>query len=538
MEPIKYLTQVCLKATFGLLGMTSVLFGQDGPAHENLGPNINSATGELTFLISANGKACYYVRDSHTENFSKQDVWYSYLGADGKWVPAIHLGSPINSRGQNGGIFAVSVDENQLLIRGAWVDGEYEGSGISMLSKTKKGTWGDPKKLEIANFNKYSEMGSYNTARLSNDGKTLLFSFSDKSNDENGDIYVSHLTLKEKWSKPKSLKDVGNFLNKLVKNNTWSEPRKIVKLSLKNADEIGPYLASDGVTLYYSSNKEGGYGSNDIWMSRRLDSSWQNWSEPVNLGPKVNTKNWDSYYVLDAKGEYGYLSSSLNSLGGSDVVRVKLAEEVRPNPVVLISGKVYNAKTKEPMSAEIEYENLSDGLNAGVAVSNPSTGEYRIVLPYGKNYGFLGFAEKFIPVSDNLDLTSVAEYKEIERDLYMVPLEVGSTIRLNNIFFDFGKATLRPESYPELDRLVGYMTKNSKMQIELSGHTDNVGSDEANLKLSDDRAKAVTAYIVSKEIKAERIQTKGYGETKPVGTNDTEEGRQLNRRVEFTILKN
>ena len=526
--------------TFLLLSFCSLFAQEDhkGTGHENLGPNINSATGELTFLISASGKTCYYVRDGHPDNLSKQDVWYSYAGTDGKWIPAIHLGSPINERGKNGGIFAVSVDENQLLIRGSWVDGEYEGSGISMLSKTKKGTWSDPKKLEITNFTQYSGLGSYNSASLSNDGKTLLFSFSDRSNDENGDMYVSHLILKQKWSKPKSLKDVGNFLNKLVKNNTWTEPEKIKSLSIKEADEIGPCLASDGVTLYYSSNKSGGLGSNDIWMSRRLDSTWQNWSEPVNLGPKVNTDKWDSYYVLDAKGEYGYLSSSLNSLGESDIVRVKLAEEVRPKPVVLISGKVFNAKTKEPMSAEIDYENLANGANAGVAVSNPGTGEYRIVLPYGENYGFMAYAEKFIAVSDNVDLTQVAEYKEVQRDLYLVPLEVGSTIRLNNIFFDIGKATLRPESYPELDRLYGYMADNGKMQIELSGHTDNVGSDDANLKLSDDRAKAVTESLISKGIKTERMQPKGYGETKPLGSNDTDEGRQLNRRVEFTILKN
>jgi len=511
---------------------------KSGPKHENLGSAINSTTSELTFLVTANGRACYFVRDGHAKNFSKQDVWYSYKDSEDKWVEAMHLGSPINSTSRNGGIFAVSVDENQLLIRGAYVDGEYEGAGISMLSKTKKGTWGDPKKLEIVNFTRYSDMGSYNSARLSNDGKSLLFSFSDKSNSDKSDMYVSHLVLKEKWSKPKSLKDVGNYLKKLANNNTWTEPRKLVSLSLKDYTDVGPYLASDGVTLYFSSDRPGGIGSNDIWMSRRLDDTWQRWSEPVNMGSKVNTEDWDSYYVLDAKGEYGYLSSSLNSLGESDVVRVKLAEEVRPKPVVLISGKVFNAKTKEPMSAEIEYENLSDGLNAGVAVSNPQTGEYRIVLPYEKNYGFMAYAEKFISVSDNLDLTQVAEYKEIQRDLYLVPLEVGSTIRLNNIFFDFGKATLRPESYPELDRLVGYMSKNSKMQIELSGHTDNVGSDDANLKLSDDRAKVVTEYLLSKEVKLERVQAKGYGETKPIGTNDTEEGRQVNRRVEFTILKN
>jgi hypothetical protein len=256
------------------------------------------------------------------------------------------------------------------------------------------------------------------------------------------------------------------------------------------------------------------------------------------LGGTINTNDWDAYYTLDARGEEAYMTNGKNSLGGSDIVKIKLITELRPNPVVLIRGKVYNAKTKETIGANIEYENLKDGKNAGVANSDPLTGEYKIVLPYGVNYGFLAYTDKFISVSDNLDLSSVAAYQEITRDLYLVPLEVGSTIRLNNIFFDIGKATLRSESYPELDRLIGIMTENSKMVIELSGHTDNVGSSDANLKLSNDRAQSVVDYVVSKGIEVGRLTAKGYGETKPLTANDTEEGKQLNRRVEFTILKN
>jgi len=150
----------------------------------------------------------------------------------------------------------------------------------------------------------------------------------------------------------------------------------------------------------------------------------------------------------------------------------------------------------------------------------------------------MAYADKHASVSDNLDLTTVAEYKEIIRDLYLVPIEVGTTVRLNNIFFDVAKATLRPESYPELDRLAGLMTQNGRMQIELSGHTDNVGADDANLKLSEERAKTVTDYLIGLGVATDRVVVKGYGEIKPLTTNDTDEGRQLNRRVEFTILKN
>jgi OmpA-OmpF porin, OOP family len=492
---------------------------------ENLGNNVNSYAGELCPIISADGRTLYFVRDGHSSNWSTQDVWMSTrIGKD--WSPAVHPGTPVNNRGRNGNIYNVSTDGNMLLVRGAYVDGEYESAGISVIKRNKKGEWKDPDKLEIKNYTKYSDLGNYNAAYLSPDGKHMVMYFSEKANENKSDLYVSHLVIKN------------SFFGKVFNNNVWTEPEKIKSLSLKESDDFSPFVAADAVTMYFASDRAGSLGSADIWMTKRLDDTWQNWSQPVNLGPTVNTEKWDAYYSLDARGEDAYMVSSKNTLGESDIVKIKLITELRPNPVVLITGKVFNKKTNEPIGASIEYENLVDGKNMGIAVSNPQTGEYKIVLPYGKNYGFLAFAEKFISVSDNLDLSSVAEYKEINRDLYLVPLEVGTTIRLNNIFFDVAKATLRSESYPEIERLAELMKSNGKMQIEISGHTDNVGSDEANLKLSDERAKAVMDYLVSLGVKAERVQSKGYGETKPLGENETEEGRQLNRRVEFTILRN
>lgn len=504
---------------------------------ENLGANVNSYADELHPVISNDGNVIYFVRDNHSANYATQDVWYCIKTPTG-WSQAIHAQEPINHKGKNSGVSNVSTDGNQLLVRGAYVDGEYESAGLSVITKNKKGEWKEPVKLEIKNFTKYSEMGNTNNSFLAPNSKTLIFAFSDANNGGKHDLYISHLTIRDKWEKPKSIKDFTKFVSKALNNNTWSEPVKIKALSIYAENEFAPFMAADGVTLYYSTDKEGGYGNQDIWMSKRLDDTWQNWSTPVNLGATVNTSGWDSYYTLDAKGEEAYKISDVNSFGLGDIVKIKLIKELRPNPVVLISGNVYNAKTKEPIGANIEYENLSDGKNAGVAISNPSTGEYKIVLPYGVNYGFLAYNDKFISVADNLDLSATDGYKEIKRDLYLVPLEVGTTIRLNNIFFDLGKATLRNESMPELERLYGLMSQNDKMTIELSGHTDNVGSNDANLKLSEDRAKAVLDYLISKGIKPDRLISKGYGETKPLTTNDNEEGRQLNRRVEFTILKN
>ncbi len=502
---------------------------------ENLGANVNSSSKELSPVISADGNTLFFTRQGHSSNWSHQDAWMSTKSSNDTWTLAEHLGKPINSRESNGSVSNISTDNNQIIMRGAYEDGEYSGSGFSVIKLNKKGEWGDPKKLEIRNFQSYVK-GSYTNLYLCKDGKTLLLYFSEKSNpDEAGDIYVSHLVEREKWTKAKSLKDIGKFFNKAINHNTWTEPEKIGTVNTPNFDETTPFLAADGVTLYFSSNRTGGYGSNDIWMAKRLDSTYKKWSEPVNLGPKINTKNWDAYYTLDAKGDFAYMVSS-NDVNSEDIVKVKTEEEIKPNPVVLIRGKVFNSKTKEPIGANIEYENLINSKNEGVATSNAKTGDYTIVLPYGINYGFLAYNQGFISVSDNLDLTKIASYQEITRDLYLSPLEVGTTIRLNNIFFDINKATLRPESFPELDRLVELLETNSKLKIEISGHTDNVGGDDANLKLSNDRAKTVMDYVIDKGVNASKLNFKGYGKTKPIATNDTEEGKQQNRRVEFTIL--
>jgi outer membrane protein OmpA-like peptidoglycan-associated protein len=302
-----------------------------------------------------------------------------------------------------------------------------------------------------------------------------------------------------------------------------------------------PYLAADGATLYFSSDRPGGLGDNDIWMTKRLDDSWQKWSEPVNLGAPINTSDWDAFFTLDAGGEYAYLTSSdTTGFGESDIVRVKLLEREKPDPVVIVDGNVYNKKTGQPLSASLIYETLPDGTEAGNGISSPVDGSFKIVLPYDKNYLIRASADKFFAISENLNLDSLvkAGNRIIHKDLYLVPIEIGQVFRLNNVFFDFDKWDLRPESFVELDRVVKLLNENPSMEIELSAHTDSYGSDDYNFKLSDNRARSCMDYLLSKGIASNRVTSQGYGETKPVAPNDTPENRQLNRRVEFTIMKN
>jgi outer membrane protein OmpA-like peptidoglycan-associated protein len=496
--------------------MPAILFAQY--QKENLGAAVNSQYAELSPTISPDGKKLFFIRTGHPENSSypqpgSQDIWMTKLDSTGKWTAARHLNAPFNDELYNG-IEGFSVDGNVRYIKGYYERGQYAGMGFSYFELTKEG-WVGPKGIKVKGY----ESGIKDADRsisscMHSDNQTLLMSFvpNDRKKSDH-DLYVSFR------------KENGNF----------SEPMLLPTVS-SPYDEIGPFLASDGVTLYFGSNRPGGYGSHDIWMSRRLDDTWQKWSEPVNLGPEINTNDWDAYYSVAASGDVAYMVSSAGGFGNSDIVRITLKEEVRPNPVALVSGKVLDQKTGKPVEATITYYSLADNIEAGTARSN-ATGDYSIVLPYGKAYGFRAQAGGYYAVSENLDLTGLKSYQEIKRDLFLVPIEIGQVVRLNNIFFESGKATLKPESFEELDRVVKLLTDNPTMEIDLAGHTDNVGTDEANQQLSDDRSKAVYDYLTSKGILASRLSTKGYGETKPIDTNDTEDGRSKNRRVEFTIRK-
>lgn len=490
---------------------------------ENLGPNINTDLAELRPTISADGNLLFFICEDHPENTkyrsvrNSQDIWYAERDSFGNWSEAMHLGYPLNTYHYNA-VYWISPDNNRILIRNAFIDGDYIGNGVSMCYRTRNGGWSKPNMLKIKNYLKY-DRGRQNGATMAHDGQTLLLYMSEQTGSYNNDIYVCFLE----------------------KDGTWTEPKSIgKKINLPKYNEMTPYLASDGITLYFSSDRPGGLGDNDIWMTKRLDSTWTKWTEPVNLGAPINTPDWDAFFTLDAGGEYAYLTTSLEGYGESDIVRVKLLEKERPDPVVMVTGNVYNKKTMKPLSASLVYETLPDGTEAGNAISSAMDGSFKIVLPYDKNYLIKASADKFFAQSENLNLDSLvkAGYKEIHKDLYLVPIEIGQVVRLNNVFFDFDKWDLRPESFVELDRVVKLLNENPAIEIEMSAHTDSRGSDEYNFTLSDNRARSVMEYILAKGIDPSRIKSQGYGETKPVVPNDTDENRQLNRRVEFMILKN
>ncbi len=487
---------------------------------ENLGDKVNTKYSETSPRITPDGKYLYYSIHNSPENTGGEkdgtDVWFSESIDGGEtWQQKRNIGKPINNSTSNF-VISVTPDNNTLLLGNTYnTDGSAKGGGISITHRTVNG-WEIPEELEIEDMSKFLNDTKYVSYCLSNDRKTLIISLVYNALGFGGsDLYVSFNLGGNNWSRPKHM---GNNIN--TKN-----------------DDTTPFLAADGVSLYFSSDGFPGYGDNDIFVTRRLDDTWTKWSEPQNLGKGINSTGWDAYFTIPASGKYAYMTTTKGGIEKSlDIVRIKLAESIKPKPVVLISGKVFNSKTKEPMSASITYNAIKAGKELGIATSNPTDGSYKIVLPAGEFYGFLAQKNNFISVSENIDVTKITAYKEITRDLYLAPIESGQTIRLNNVFFDFSKASLRGESFGDLDRLIQTLNSSSDMKIEIGGHTDNVGDAQNNLTLSQSRANAVLEYLASKGISKTRLIAKGYGMTKPTANNTTEEGRQMNRRVEITIL--
>jgi outer membrane protein OmpA-like peptidoglycan-associated protein len=307
--------------------------------------------------------------------------------------------------------------------------------------------------------------------------------------------------------------------------------------------ERTPFLHPDGKTLYFSSDGHPGLGKSDVFKSVRLsDSSWTEWSDPVNLGKEINTPQEDWGYKITTDGKMAYFST-INDVGfgEEDIYFVELPEEVQPaSDVVTINGKVLD-ENGNPVDANIKWEDVELKKEVGVAKTDPMTGEYFIALPTGRYYAYYADVKGFYSVVNYLDLTAAKAFEQINTNMNVISIEElknsGKSIKIENIFFDSGKYDLKDESHEALSLLYRFMHANPEVLVEINAHTDNVGSDQFNQHLSDERANSVVKYLVSLGVDSSRLIPQGFGETKPVAPNDTEEGKALNRRVEFRLRK-
>ena len=506
---------------------------------KNMGPLLNTKYSEFAPVITADESMLVFTsrRPGSTGNLldEKQDYFediYVSMNKNGEWQAPQNIGKPINTDGHDASI-AISPDGSQIFIY------KDDNNGDIFVSKFEGIEWSKPEGLGKNVDTKHGETSVSMTA----DGKMIFFTSDREGGFGDLDIYMSKKDKKGKWGEAVNL-------GKIV-NTEYAEE--------------SPFIHPDGKTLYFSSKGHDGMGDFDIFKTTlQSDGSW---SHPENLGYPINTSDDDIYFVLSADNKHGYYSSQReDGYGEKDLYMismpkpevlasveskdVKLAskdtkKKIAPiakvesfNPVTILKGTVRDELTKDVLEADVIIIDNEKNETISEIKSNKTTGAYLVVLPSGKNYGIRVQHPSYLFHSENFDIPASTSYQEIVKDVDLKKIAVGSKIVLRNIFFDFDKATLRPESSAELENLFKVLTDNPNMKIEISGHTDNKGTAEYNKDLSQRRAKAVVDYLIGKGIKADRLKYAGYGFDQPIATNDTDEGRQLNRRTEFEIIGN
>jgi len=481
-------------------------------ARENLGNAINSKFNEICPVVSPDGQKLYFTRWKHPDNLGankNQDIWVSNWQPDRTWSKATLYPAPINND-ENNAVCGITPNGKTLLLNNVYgKDGTME-KGVSFSFLLRTGEWSFPKALKILNFKNKSEFSEYT---LAPNGKVLVMTTETKDTYGGKDIYVSFLNADDSWSEPKNVGPVVNT----------------------GEAESTPFIAPDGVTMYFSSSGHVGYGNNDIFLCRRLDDTWQNWSVPENLGPIINTPQWDGYFSVSAKGDYAYFSSTENSIGAEDIYRIKIPEKARPLTLIQLTGQVINQKTKEPMAARLLIKskfNPSDTLSIDY---DPYVGDYSFMWPAKKAFTVQIKKAGYFSKVEHFDFTSEKNFLLVNRNFFLQTVEKNKAYALANISFDQGKADLKPGFEAELEKVIAILSDNSQYTLLLEGHTDNQGDWNDNLKLSLERVENVKAYLVSKGVDANRIETKGWGGSRPLANNFVEETRKNNRRVEFTI---
>ena len=481
---------------------------------------LNTPYDEQSPVLSPNGKELYYTIANHPANTKGSrdagDIWVAKF-IDGKWQAPSHLISPINNEGYNA-VLGFSSDGSDMYLYGHYTStgGEANSQGISV-SKKVNDEWTIPKNEVVPSFlNKSISSGGYITP----DKKIFIYSAEGRAFDSfgNEDIYVS-----------------------FNRDGAWTEPLNLGSTINTTAQELSPGISFDGKRLYFSSNKPGGFGGFDIYECERLDDSWINWTNPKNIGDKINSNARELYYIehtsLDAKTHL--YTTTKNSDGYGDVRMIRENIDLRKPEIIsrtdttlILKGKVIDEVTGKGVSAWLSLSMANISLKS----NSDSFGTYSLLLRESGLYSIEISAPGYLKISKSLDLKFESN-NEVILDFKLRPMEVGVSVNLEHVLFRQSSTELLRTSYDELDEVVNFLKGNPSVVIELSGHTDNGGDAKLNLKLSKERVGKVKSYLVSKGISASRIKGVGYGETKPLYPNDTEESRKLNRRVEFKILR-
>lgn len=479
----------------------------------NVGPGINTLANEYMNSISADNEILFFTRRMVDTNRKKNRDYleniYQARKDSGQWKNASML-ERLNDYHGRVGALTLSPDRKYLFFVACHApDGE--GSCDLYYSMKEGDHWG-----EARNLGKMINTASWESQpTFASDGRTLYFASNRSGGYGSSDIWKSVLQHDGTWNKP---------VNLGLPINTRGE-------------EMAPFIHPDNKTLYFSSDGHSGLGKADLFLSRlQTDSTWL---KPVNLGFPINTDSDEINIIIDAEGKNGYISSDkLGGYGKHDIYYFELYDKIRPESVTYMKGIVFDAETKERLNASFELIDIEKDKKIVESFSDPETGEFLVVIPPNRNYALNVSKKGYLFYSDNFQLKGFhAKMDPFVKNVFLKPIKQGETVVLKNIFFDYDKYDLRPESITELKKIIEFMKQNPEVEIEIGGHTDNRGGSEYNDKLSKDRAKAVYDYLIEHDIPQKRLSYKGYGFNQPIDTNTTDEGRANNRRTEFKIIR-
>lgn len=489
---------------------------------------VNTPADEQAPVISPDGRTLYLTVANHQQNLGgikdPGDIWISVWAGEG-WSAPVHGGNVLNNKGYNA-VAGISSTGNEMFLLNHYAKtGELPTTqGISVSIKSTAG-WTAPKNISIPYFKNKS---NHFSGQWHQNMQAFVFSAESYNTLGAEDLYVTFYL-----------------------EGRWSEPIHLGYLVNTNFQEMTPSLSADGKKLFFASNgRRGGTGSFDIYVSDRLDDTWKNWSIPVNLGPDVNTDGRELYYQNFESQKVALFTSTNNSDGYGDIriageslpqvqqvdTLLKIVETKREYKDTLkqvkIFGRVTNSKSGAGALARIIFRSDST-----YTASANKSGEYSILIPSTRIYTIEVEGSGYINLAERLDIHTF-EMDALEMNFKLQPIEVGATVSLRSVLFAQGTTELLEESYPELNVVVDFLQANQKVEIELEGHTDNRGDRVKNQLLSQQRVDKVKEYLVSKGINGRRIRGKGFGGSRPIAKNDTEEARRLNRRVEFRIVRN
>lgn len=469
---------------------------------------INSSFEDVRPYITLNNQTLYFCRRFHPENIKGekdfQDIWYSQKQAGGAWGKAQNLGEPINNKQANDLVYA-SVTGDSIIVQNA----RYKHMGSALVLFTRKGgQWQDPQELDITNF--YNE-SPYVDFCYAPTHEIIIMAVARKDSYGDQDLYVS-------------LKDPN-------RPGEWKKPINLGKVVNSPAPDFAPFLGSDGKTLFFASYRKGGFGNADLYVTTRLDDSWEKWSTPKNLGKTINSRNEETYLSVSADFSTVYYDSYAPEASNRDIHQAPLPEALKP--------KKEEPKPQEKPAAAVPV----------VEMTSDTTQEETKVALNDQTTATESVQEKQDPEQQNPPQPTVApEQKEVatvEKPIQMKPAKAPQHLKngkktkwKSNVYFDFDKAALRSESTKTLKALTQILQTHPEWGVVLEGFTDAVGGENINKELSCNRATAVAQFLEKQGIAKDRIANKCLGEKQPLASNDDEVmGRELNRRVEIYFIK-